>query len=171
MTVPFGGSWRHRLPRGAIIAGKMLAYMVIVFLQVGIMIVMANLLFNLPVGDSPLALVLLTALLALVVTAIGMFIVALTRSEQQANAWAMVLAFVLGAAGGCLHGIPVPFVFRTDGFLGTLSRLTPQGNAMDAYLSVLAQGAGVVEILPQLGILLAMSVGLYLIAVWRFRFE
>lgn len=169
------GSFRRLLAapisRGAIVAGKMIAYMVVVFLQIGIMIVISNLLFGLPIGESPLALISLTLLLALVVTGIGLFLTAVTRTEKQAFAWAMVLSFVLGAVGGALHGIPMPLVYRSSSFLGTLSRLTPQGNAMEGYVSILAEGAGMVEIMPQLLALLVMTAVLYMVAVWRFRFE
>jgi hypothetical protein len=83
----------------------------------------------------------------------------------------MILSFVLGALGGTLYGIPMPLVFRSSSFLGTLSRLTPQGNAMEGYISILAEGAGMVDIMPQLLTLAVMTLALYLIAVWRFRFE
>jgi len=169
------GSFRRLLAapisRGAIVAGKMIAYMVVVFLQIGIMIAISNLLFGLPIGESPLALISLTLLLALVVTGIGLFLTAVTRTEKQAFAWAMVLSFVLGAVGGALHGIPMPLVYRSSSFLGTLSRLTPQGNAMEGYVSILVEGAGMVEVMPQLLTLLVMTVVLYVVAVWRFRFE
>ena len=169
------GSFRRLLaapiPRGAIIAGKMMAHMVIVLLQVGILIIMGNLLFNMPIGDSPWILLVLILALALVVTAVGMFLIAFTRTEKQAGAYAMIVAMALGALGGCLYGIPVPLVYRTEGLLGTLSRLTPQGNIMDSFISVMVEGAGIVDVLPQIGAVLAMTVILYAVAVWRFRFE
>lgn len=169
------GSYRRLLaapaPRGTVLAGKMLAYMVPIFLQVALMIVIGNLLFNMPLGDSPWLLFVLTLALALVVTAIAMFLIAITRTEKQASTWAMIVAFVLGALGGCLYGIPAPLVYRTSGIMGTVARLTPQGNIMDGFVSVMAEGAGFVDVLPQLGMVLAITVALYLLAVWRFRFE
>ncbi len=169
------GSFRRLLaapmPRGVIIAGKMVAYVVLVFLQLGIMIVLANLLFKMPIGDSPLAIFLVILALALAVTAAGMLITAVSRTQKQANAWAMIASFVLGVLGGCLYGIPVPLVFRTEGLLGTISRITPQGSAMDALIRLMAEGAVLVDVLPQIGTMLAVTVVLYLIALWRFRFE
>jgi hypothetical protein len=35
----------------------------------------------------------------------------------------------------------------------------------------MSQGAGVVDILPQLALLAALSVVFFVIAMWRFRFE
>ena len=40
-----------------------------------------------------------------------------------------------------------------------------------AYGKLLNEGAGVVDLLPQIGILLAFSAAFFGIAVWRFRFE
>jgi ABC-2 type transport system permease protein len=169
------GSFRRLLaaplPRSAIIAGKMIATMLVVFLQLGILIVLGNLLFNMPVGDSPLGLFLVILALALSVTAAGMFLTAVSRTQKQANAWAMIASFVLGALGGCLYGIPIPLVFRAEGVLGTISRLTPQGNAMDAIVSIMAEGAVLVDVLPQVATILAITLLLYFLALWRFRFE
>ncbi len=35
----------------------------------------------------------------------------------------------------------------------------------------MVEGAGIVDVLPQIGIVLTMTVVLYVLAVWRFRFE
>ncbi len=61
------------MSRSSIITGKMVAYIIMVFLQIAIMIVIANLLFDMPVGKSLWVLFVLTFVLALAVTAIGMF--------------------------------------------------------------------------------------------------
>ena len=169
------GSFRRLLAapisRWSLIAGKMLAHMVIVILQLTIMIGLASVLFQMPVGRSPLALFLITLLLALTVTALGMMLTALTRTEKQADSLGMILVFVLGGLGGCIAGIPEMFVFRSPSFLGTLARLTPQGNALEAYMRVMAEGGTVTTVLPQLAMLLGFAALFFLIASWRFRFE
>lgn len=169
------GSFRRLLaapiPPWTIVAGKMLAYMVIVILQLTVMIGVANIFFQMPVGRSPLALLLITLLLALVVTALGMMLTAVCRTEKQAESLGLILSMVLGGLGGCIAGIPEMFVFRSTSFLGTLARLTPQGNALEAYLRVMAEGGDVVMVLPQLGALLGFAAVFFLIAAWRFRFD
>lgn len=169
------GSFRRLLaapiPRWTIVAGKMLAFMVIVILQLAIMLGVANLFFQMPVGSSPLALILITVLLALVVTALGMMLTAVSRTEKQAESLGIILTMVLGGLGGCLAGIPEMFVFRSTSFLGTLARLTPQAHALEAYMRVMAEDGGVITVLPQLGALLGFAVLFFLIAAWRFRFD
>ena len=43
------------------------------------------------------------------------------------------------------------------GLLGTLARLTPHGQALEGYFRIMADGAGVAEVLVPVAILLGMS--------------
>ena len=158
------------IPRGAIIAGKMLAYMLLVCLQVVVLFGVANILFDMPLGKSPVALMLLTLVLALVATALGMLVAALSGTAQQADNIGMVLGFVLAGIGGCIAMSQTPLT-RAEGFMGVLSNLTPHGHALEGYYRLMAENATFVQILPEIGILLAMGVVFFLIAMWRFKFE
>ncbi len=158
------------IPRGTIIAGKMLAYMLLVCLQVGVLFSVANILFDMPLGRSPVALVLLTLALALVATALGMLVAALSGTSQQADNIGTVLGFVLAGIGGCIAMSQTPLT-RADGFMGVLSNLTPHGHALEGYYRLMAENATFVQILPEIGILLAMGVVFFLVARWRFKFE
>lgn len=157
------------IPRGSIIAGKMLGYMALVCLQVVVLFGVASTFFGMPLGESPVALVLLTLLLAFVATALGMLLAALAHSPKQADSIGTILGFVLGGLGGCVAITPTPMT-RTEGFMSVIARLTPHGHAVDAYYSLMAEKATLLGILPQLGILLAMGLAFFLIATWKFRF-
>jgi ABC-2 type transport system permease protein len=158
------------IPRGAIIAGKMLAYVMLVCLQVVVLLGVANVFFDMPLGKSPVALILLTLVLALVATAMGMLVAALSKTAKQADNTGTVLGFVLAGIGGCIAMSPTP-ISRTEGFMSVLSKLTPHAHALEGYYSLMAENATLAQVLPEIGILLAMSVVFFLIAVWRFRFE
>ncbi len=153
------------LRRGSLIAGKMLAYMVVVSLQVMVVFGVGSSLFGVPLGRSPLGLLLLTTVLALAATSLGMLVAALARTRSQAEGVSMVLGIVLGAVGGA--AVPIP----PKGFLHLLSQFTPHAHAIEGYVQLTAFGAGVVEVLPQVGLLAAVGAGFFLIAIWRFRFE
>jgi len=157
------------MPRGAILAGKMLAFVLLAFAQVGIIFGVANLGFGMPLGRSPLALVVLTLVVALCSTALGVMVAALAKTSNQASSVGTILGFVLAGVGGCI-GARAPFV-RSGGMLGIISSLTPQGHAIEAYYRLLAEKGTLIDVLPQMGILAAMAVVCYLIAVWRLRFE
>ncbi|MEA3398015.1 MAG: ABC transporter permease [Chloroflexota bacterium] len=158
------------IPRGAIIAGKMLAYMLLVCLQVVVLFSVASIFFAMPLGQSPVALVLLTLALALAATAMGMLVAALSKTPQQADNIGTVLGFVLAGIGGCIAVTPTPLT-RSEGFLGVLSKLTPHAHAVEGYYRLMAENATFVQVLPEIGILSALGITFFVIATWRFKFE
>jgi ABC-2 type transport system permease protein len=158
------------LSRGDILGGKMLAVMLLVCMQVVVLFGVASLFFGMPLGESPFALVLLTLALALVVAAMGLLIASLARTIRQADNVGRILGFVLAGIGGAIAITGTP-LSRTEGFMGVLSKLTPHAHAVEGYYSVMAENASLTQILPQLGVLIAMGLGFVLIARWRFRFN
>ena len=157
------------IPRWTVIAGKMLAYGLLVCMQVVILFTIGYILFDITLGQSPLALVTITILVAFVAVSLGMMVAAFAKSAKQADNVGMILAFVLAGIGGAF---PLwPPIFRAEGFIGTLSKFTPHAHALEGYYSVMAENAGFTQILPQLGFLLFMGLVFFSIAVWRFKFE
>ena len=157
------------LPRWAVIAGKMLAYCLLVILQVVILFAVGYLLFNISLGNSPLALAAITIAVAFVAASLGMLVAALAKTSKQADTVGMVLGFVLAGLGGAFPTWPP--LFRSEGFIGVLSKFTPHAHALEGYYSVMAENASLAQILPQLGFLVLMGVVFILIAAWRFKFE
>jgi ABC-2 type transport system permease protein len=159
------------IPGIAVIAGKMLAYMALACLQVVVLFGIARAAFGMPMGQSPAALVVLTLVTALVATALGMLLGTVAKSTSQAENLGYVLGFVLAGIGGAIPIGPTTMFFRSSGIVGILSRLTPHGNAVDAFNRVMAEGASLAQVLPQVGILLAMGIVSAGIAASRFRFQ
>ncbi len=159
------------IPRAAVIVGKMLAYMALACLQVVVLLGVASAAFGVPLGQSPGALVVLTLVTALVATALGMLLGAVAKNASQADSLGYLLAFVLAGVGGSIPVGPTTMFFRASGIMGILARLTPHGNAVDAFNRVMAEGASLGQVLPQVGILLAMGIVFLGIAVSRFRFQ
>ncbi len=157
------------IPRGTVIIGKMLAFVLLSCMQVVVMFASASIFFDMPLGDSPFALVVVTLVVALTSTALGMLIAALTKSANKASNAGIIVGMVMSAIGGAIGG-KAPLT-RVGGFGGILASLTPQGHAVNAFYSVMAENATLVQVLPQIGILLAMCAAFYAIAVWRFKFE
>ncbi len=157
------------MQRWTIIVGKMLAYGLLACLQVVILFTVGYVIFDIKLGQSPVALVAITIAVAFVAVALGMMVAALAKSSKQADNLGMILAFVLAGIGGAFPTWPP--MFRAEGFMGILSKFAPHAHALEGYYSVMAENAGLVQILPQIGILLAMGFVFTMIAVWRFRFE
>jgi len=158
------------VPRGAIIAGKTLAFMLLGCVQVIIMFSVANLLLGAPLGHAPLALVVMTLVVTFTATAMGMLVAALAKSASQAGSIGLILAFVLAGLGGALPTGKEP-ISRAGGFIGVISKLTPHAHAVEGYYRVMAESGTFSQILPEIGIILAFGIIFFLIAIWRFRFE
>ena len=155
--------------RSSIVVGKILAFLLVVILQVAIVFGVANLAFGMPLGDSPLGLLILTLAMGFAATALGLMLAGLSKSRSQANSLGLMVVFGIGVLGGCFPLGPV-LLSRTGGFLGMISKLTPQAHALEGYRIILVEGGGVVDVLPQVGVLLAMGIVFFLIARWRFKF-
>jgi ABC-2 type transport system permease protein len=159
------------IPRGAIIAGKMLAHVLLVCLQVVVLFGVGSIFFDMPLGKSPVGLALLTLIVALVATAMGMLVAALAKTPKQADNVGLVLGFVLGGIAGCMGGGGSAPITRSEGFMAVLSRFTPHAHAIEGYYRLMAENGTFMDVLPQMGILLAMGIVFFGIAVWRFKFE
>lgn len=159
--------------RGTIIAGKMLAFIGVVFLQMLLLLGVGSVFFEMPLGDSPLGLLVLTLALALAATGLGMLIGSLARTQKQAGAIGLIVSFVLffasGAAGASIGRTGIESGLEGLGFY--LSQLTPHAHAYDGYSQLMLQGAGVVDILPNILTLFGFGVVFFLIGLWRFKYE
>jgi ABC-2 type transport system permease protein len=171
------GSFRRLLaapiPRGSIIAGKMEAYIIVVFLQMILLFAVGYILFDMPLGDSPLGIILLTLSVALAATSLGMLVGSVARTSRQAGTIGLVLGFVLyGASGSMMSGTDFGSIgFRSEGFQYYLSRITPHAHSLDGYLKLMAEGGSLVDILPNVAALLLFAAVFFAAAMRRFRFE
>ncbi len=158
------------IPRGAILAGKMMAYMLLACLQVVVMFTVARLVFGTPLGRSPLGLIIVTLVVAFNATALGLMVAALVKTEKQAANIGLLMAFVLAGLGGAMAMTPTP-LSRSGGFMGTISKFIPHSYAVEGYYRLMAENAGIVQVLPQIGILLGMGAIFFGVALWRFKFD
>lgn len=158
------------IPKVSIIAGKVLAYTLLVCMQVAVLFGVANIAFKMPFGRAPLALVVVTVVLGLVASAMGMLVASFSKSAKQADSVGTILAFVLAGLGGAIAISLFP-VGRSGGPMAVVAKLTPHAHAIEAYFSLMAEKASLIDVLPQVGVLLAMAVLFAGIAAWRFRFD
>jgi ABC-2 type transport system permease protein len=176
-----GGSFRRLLAApiypSTVIVGKMLGFIGVVFLQMLVLFGICSTFFDMPLGDSPLGLSALTLALALATTSLGMLIGTIARTSKQAGNIGTVLGFVLMAASGIfsssfqISGSVAELNSPSEGFMFYVSQLTPHAHAFDGYLELMIKGAGLVDIVPNILVLLGFAVVFFLVAIWRFRFE
>jgi len=157
------------IPRAAVIGGKMLGLMVIPCLQVIIIFSVGTLFFGIELGHSTVGLIVLTLVTAGVSTSLGLLLATLVTSKKQAGDMGTLLGFVLGFAGGAIPIAPL-LMTRMDGTMGVISRFVPHANAIEAYYSLISENATLVDILPEIGILVGMMAVFLLVAVRRLKF-
>ena len=171
------GSFRRLLVapihRGTVIAGKMLAFIGVVFLQMLLLFGLGSALFEMPLGASPLALVALTLALALASTGMGMALGSLARTKKQAGNIGMVLGFALYLASGLTSSSAYlsNSAFQSEGLTYYLAMLTPQAHAYDGYMKLMLHSGNLADILPNMLALVGFGVVFFLVGVWRFKYE
>lgn len=141
-----------------VLAGKVLGIFLTGFAQMGILIVATSLLFHLQWGD-PLALILLTAAAVIGATGWGMLLTAIARTPGQVSSIGSAIMLIFGMLGGSF--------FSMDNFprwVQALSHISPNAWGMDGFTS-LALGGSLQAVLTPVFALLAMGMGLFIIAV------
>lgn len=134
-------------------AGLTTGRVVIALVQGAYIMLASSLLFGVRWGSLGVAVAVLLVF-GLVAAGAAMVIGVLVDSEGAASGLAVGGGLVLGAVGGSM----VPLEFYSD-TLRQVAQLTPHAWANDAMAQIQRQGAGIADVLPQLGVLAAMAVG------------
>jgi ABC-2 type transport system permease protein len=148
---------------GTIILGEALGRFAFALFQGGLIVLASALLFGVDWVDPGVTAAVVIAF-AVVATGAAMLVGTFASNTHQAAALGPALGMVAGLLGGTM--VP-PEIFPS--LMRTLSYVTPHAWAMDAFHAVLLRGAGLVDVLPQIGVIVAYAVALLFVAVWRFR--
>jgi ABC-2 type transport system permease protein len=108
----------------------------------------------------------LVVALAICLVMLGVVVTALSRTVQQANAFAMAGLVLFGAIGGALVPINV-----LPAWARTVAPVTPTYWAMRGFRSVILDGTDVSGVLLPVAVLLAMSAVFAVVSVAKFRFD
>jgi len=148
---------------GTIIAGETLGRFAFALFQGGFIVVASSLLFGVDWIDLPATAAIVVAF-ALVASGAAMLVATIVSNEHQVSAVAPALGMIFGLLGGTM--VP-PEVFPE--IMRNLSHLTPHAWAMDAFHRLLLQGGGLVDVLPEIAVLLGFAAVILGFAVFRFR--
>ena len=110
------------------------------------------------------ALVLALGAVSLAAVSLSLALACLVRSHAQAATVGPMVNVLMAAAGG----IMVP-KFVMPGFMQRLVEVSPMNWGLEALLTVLLRGGGVVDTLPQVGRLVVFAAAMFLLAVFLFR--
>jgi ABC-2 type transport system permease protein len=154
------------ITRTEVIAGHVLAMFLVVLLQQVLLVVFGQLAFGVGYMREPLAILLMVVTLGLWVASLGLFISAISKSEDQVVMFSMLAMFVFSALGGAWFPLDI-----TGRAFAAIGHLMPSAWAMDGFENIIVRGLGLNSVLLPAGILLAYAVAFFGLAVWRFRFE
>ncbi len=132
-----------------------------VFIMVGTL-----LMFGVRWGD-PLSAIVILLVFGLVGSGAAMLMGALFHNDQQAAPVGVFLGLGTAALGGCMMPLQVMELFAPA--VWTVAHVTPHAWALEAFEDLVVNGAGLGDVLPFVGILLAYAAGFYTLAIWRLR--
>ena len=145
------------------ILGQSFGRWVIAFFQGGYIMLATWLLFDVEWGNLWLSLLVLSVF-ALVAAGAAMVLGSVLDNEGAAVGAGVGLGLVLAAIGGGMMPLEIfPDTMRT------VAHITPHAWGYDAFAEIQRHGGGLVDILPQLGVLAAMAVGALLLGTWLLR--
>ena len=148
---------------GTIVIGEGTGRWAVAMVQ-GIYIILATfLIFRVDWGD-PLGALLILVTFSAVGAGAGMLMGAVFSNDAQASGIGVVLSLGLAALGGCM--LPVELFSPT---MQKVAHITPHAWALDGFAELVRRDGTVVDILPELGVLVAYATVLLVLAAWRLR--
>lgn len=169
------GSFRRLLAapisQSSILAGKMLPNFVTVLLQ--IVVIFGASLFLLPMfgaeqlslGNNPVALIVVSFVIALCSTSMGVLIAGIARTEGQIGGVSQLALWGMGFIGIIFpQGLLPPA-------LANIGRLIPHYWANQAYQDIFVRGQGLDGVMGSVLVLLGFTVLFFVVGLWRFDFD
>jgi ABC-2 type transport system permease protein len=160
------------ISKPALLGGKLLPNFILVLIQIAVLFFTGGVVIGL-IGLKPLSfnvdwptLLIISLAAALCSTSLGIFIAALAKTEAQIGAFSSIALFLAGMLGGSF----VPLFLFPEG-LENLARVVPLYWANQAYFGLFFRGQTLIELLPNVGVLLGFSALFFGVGLWRFKFN
>ena len=165
-----GGTLRRLLisptSRATYLLGTILGQVLTGLLQVGLLITFGILVMNLTWGQDLVGLAVLMVAFTLAAAALGTALGTMVKTSSQASGLSIMLGMVMALMGGCWY----PIELFPD-FVRSVVRVLPTTWAMQGMLDLGLRGGGLVQILPEAGVLLGFAGVFFVLGIWRFRYE
>jgi ABC-2 type transport system permease protein len=149
-----------------ILAGEALGRFGVAMIQGVFIIIGTWIVFGVDWGD-PVATGLVLVAFSLVGAGAAMVMGSLFSNDSQASGVGVLLGLGLAALGGCMVPLQVFELFSPT--LYRIAHITPHAWAMEAFVEIAQHNGHLVDILPDLGVLLGYAVVFLGIASWTLR--
>ena len=150
--------------RGTILAGIYTGTAVKGLVQIVIFWVVGILAFNVDLGLSPLAVIILSILMVIMSAAFALMLATLVRTIRSATSLAVLTSMLLAPLGGCWWP-----QFLYPEWMQNIAKITPHAWATEGFNKLMLFGANFGDAVPSMVALLVFTVIFGCIAVWRFR--
>jgi ABC-2 type transport system permease protein len=147
-----------------IVLGHYLAIFVLIFAQFIILMTFAQLVLKVDYLRVPAATLLVAFSAALCISALGLLIGILAKTEEQAIMFSLIPMFVFAGLGGAWVPLEV-----TGATFQAIGHLSPVAWGMDGFENIVARGLGFGSVLLPAGALIGYAVVFFLLAVQRFQ--
>jgi ABC-2 type transport system permease protein len=145
-----------------ILIGHYLAIFTLIFSQFMILISFGQFALKVDYLRAPSATLLVAFSAALCISALGLLIGVVAKSEEQAVTFSIIPMFVFSGVGGAW--VPLEVTGETFQIIG---HLTPVAWAMDGFKNVIVRGFGLDSVLIPSSALIAYAVVFFALAAWR----
>ncbi len=153
------------LSRSTLLAGKILARFCLGLIQFAVVFIVGGIL-GMSFGEDIPALILLVIVYTLCITALSFAVGSGLKNPEQASGFGLLLTLTLAPIGGAWWPMDI-----SPKFMQVFGHISPIAWAMDGFTALTYHQAHLVNILLPLGVLLGMTIVLFLIAVPRFRYQ
>ena len=152
--------------RATYLLGTILGQVLTALVQVSLLVGFGILVMNLTWGRDLAGLAVLVTAFTLAAAALGTALGTMVKTSSQASGLSIMLGMVMALMGGCWY----PIELFPD-FVRNVVRVLPTTWAMQGMLDLGLRGGGLVEGVPEAGVLLGFAAGFFVLGIWRFRYE
>lgn len=150
--------------RESIIAGLFTGTAAKGLVQITIFWTMGILVFNMSLGHSLIAVILLSILMVVMSSAFAIMLATMAKTQRSASSIALITSLVLAPLGGCWWPL-----FITPRWMQFIAKITPHGWATTGFNKLLVFGADFNAVVNEMLALLVFAAVFGIIAIWRFR--
>ncbi len=150
--------------RESIIVGKFVGVAFRGLLQLAVLWTVGILAFGIDLGVSPIAVILVSVLMAVTSAAFGVMLASFITDIKASATAGVLVSLTLAPIGGCWWPL-----FITPEWMQSLAKLTPHGWANGAFNKLMLFGAEFGDVSQELIALPAFGVAFLVIALWKFR--
>jgi ABC-2 type transport system permease protein len=152
------------ITKSEFIAAKLLPFWVLALLDLGLGLIVARLVFHIPVRGSPLLLMGAAGIYLVAALAIGLWISTVVETQQQA----MFISFFVVMIYLLMSGLLTP-IDSMPHWMQIVSELNPVRHFVAISRDILVKGAGARQIAQPLGILTVYAIAMMAVAIRRYR--